>query len=142
MPSLILSGGLFHFYNQVMFIQYNANPCEKRTIDCTIRALSKLLGEEWDLIYVQLCVLGYDMCDMPSSKAVVNSFLHGRGFKRYPCEDTYPHCRTVEDFANDNPYGSYLLATDSHVIALINGNFYDTWNSSHEVPIYYWKKGI
>lgn len=123
------------------YIQYNENPCDKRTIDCTVRALSTLLGEEWDLVYVQLCVLGYDMCDMPSAKAVVNQYLRGRGFKRHLCPD-YPRCQTVEEFANDNPNGAYLLATDSHVVTVINGDYFDTWDSGNELPIYYWKKGV
>lgn len=141
-PYRCLSVGLFHFYNQVMFIQYNENPCDKRTIDCTVRALSTLLNEEWDLVYVQLCVLGYDMCDMPSSKAVVNSFLHGRGFKRYACPDRYPDRYTVEDFCNENPRGVYLLATDSHVVTVIDGDHIDTWNSASEPVFFYWKKGV
>lgn len=124
-----------------MFIKYNENPCDKRTIDCTVRALSTLLDEEWDLVYVQLCVLGYDRCDMPSSKAVVNDFLHGRGFRRFMCPDLYPECQTVEDFCNEHPVGIYLLATDSHVVAVINGNYIDTWDSGREIPIFYWQKG-
>ena len=123
------------------YIKYNENPCNKNTIDCTVRALSTLLGEEWDLVYVQLCVLGYNMCDMPSSKSVVSEFLHGRGYKRYACEDTYPKCQTVEEFCHDHLNGTYLLATDSHVVAVINGNYIDTWDSGQEHIVYYWKKG-
>ena len=125
-----------------MYIKYNENPCNLRTIDCAVRALSTILGEEWDLIYVQLCVLGYDLCDMPSSKEVVSSFLHGRGFKRYPCPDTYPKKYTVEDFCNENNHGIYLLATNSHVIAVVDGNYIDTFDSGKETPIYFWKKGV
>lgn len=82
------------------------------------------------------------MCDMPSSKAVVSEFLHGRGFKRYVCEDTYPKCQTIEEFCNAHPDGRYLLATDSHVVAAINGNYIDTWNSGNEHIVYYWQKGV
>lgn len=124
-----------------MFIKYNENPCDKRNNDCSVRALSTVLGEDWELVYVQLCVIGYDMCDMPSSKAVVSNFLHGRGFKRYPCPDNYPHCQTVKDFCNDHPHGVYLLACDSHIIAVVDGNYIDTWDSGSEPIVYYWKKG-
>jgi hypothetical protein len=78
---------------------------------------------------------------MPSSKTVVNSFLHGRGFKRHLCPDNYPDRYTVEEFCKEHPEGVYLLATDSHVVAVIDGNYIDTWNSGNEVPVYYWKKG-
>lgn len=123
------------------YIQFNENPCDKRKNDCSVRALSTLLDEEWDLVYVQLCVLGYEMCDMPSSKAVVSNFLHGRGYKRHACEDSYPKCKTVKEFCNEHSIGRYLLATDSHVVCCINGNWIDTWNSADEPLIYYWEKG-
>jgi len=35
-----------------------------------------------------------------------------------------------------------ILATGTHVIAVGDGNYYDTWDSGQEVPIYYWRKEI
>ena len=124
-----------------MFIEYNINPCDKRTIDCTVRALSVLFNEDWNSVYIQLCILGYDMCDMPSSKTVINQYMRGRGYFRHVCPDKYPFCQTVREFANENPNGTYLLATDSHVVPVINGDYIDTWDSGNEVPMFYWKKG-
>jgi hypothetical protein len=124
-----------------MFIRYNENPCNNRTIDCTVRALSTLLNEEWDQVYLQLCMVGYDMCDMPSSKAVVNRFLKDRGFTRHIPPEKCPDCYTVEDFAKESPEGKYLLCTDSHVVCLIDGNWTDTWDSGKEIILFYWKKG-
>lgn len=86
-------------------------------------------------------MLGYDMCDMPSSKAVINQYLKNRGFVRHVSPDSCPFCYTVLEFAKDHPYGFYLLATDSHVIPVINGDWYDTWDSSNEVPMFYWTEG-
>ena len=40
----------------------------------------------------------------------------------------------------DNPYGRYILATGEHVVAIENGDYYDTWDSGDEIPIYYWKE--
>ena len=122
------------------YIKYNENPCNKNTIDCTIRALATLFDVDWEEVYLRLCALGYDMCDMPSSKTVVDQFLRYNGYKKYVCPDRYPFCHTVEEFANENPNGRYLLATDSHVIPLINGNWTDTWDSSTEVILLYWKE--
>jgi hypothetical protein len=33
-----------------------------------------------------------------------------------------------------------MLATGTHVVAVIDGNYYDTWDSGDEVPIALWKK--
>lgn len=37
--------------------------------------------------------------------------------------------------------GRYLLALDQHVVAVVDGDYYDTWDSGNEIPIYYWMKG-
>lgn len=100
------------------------------------------MGEDWDSIYMQLCMIGYDMCDMPSSKAVVNQLLRGRGFTRHVCPDKCPHCYTVEEFSNEHPLGRYLLCTDSHVVPVIFGDYIDTWDSGNEVPMFYWSEGV
>ena len=47
---------------------------------------------------------------------------------------------TVEDFCQDNPQGTYILAIDGHVVCVQDGKFYDSWNSGKEIPIYYWSK--
>ena len=133
---------LFYAYNLSMgYIRYNSNPCGKNTADCTVRALSTLFGEEWDSIYLQLCLLGLSMCEMPSQKAVIHEFMRQNGYERHIIPDTYPACYTVEDFTKDHPHGSYLLATDSHVIPVISGFFVDSWNSAQEYPLFSWSKG-
>ena len=40
----------------------------------------------------------------------------------------------------DNPEGKYLLATGTHVVTVIDGDYYDTWDSGDEIPIYYFTK--
>lgn len=48
---------------------------------------------------------------------------------------------TVEDFCIDHPNGKYLLAIDGHVVTVIAGFYFDTWeDSGREIPIYYWFK--
>lgn len=49
------------------FEKYNANPKGKQVGDCTIRAISKILEEEWEKSYAEICLQGFIMCDMPSA---------------------------------------------------------------------------
>lgn len=51
-----------------------------------------------------------------------------------------PDCYNVKDFAQDHPKGRYVVGTGTHVIAVIDGNYYDTWDSGEEIPVYYWEK--
>lgn len=122
------------------YINYNVNPQGKNTIDCTVRALSTLLDKQWDEVYVQLCVLGYRMADMPSSKAVVHEYLRRRGFSRAVIPDTCLFCYSVKEFCRDHSEGEFLLATDTHVIPVINGDYVDTWDSGDEIPLFYWRR--
>lgn len=77
---------------------------------------------------------------MPSNAAVMWALLKMRGFSRNMLPDRCPNCYTVADFTKDHPHGVYVLATGTHVLSVINGDWYDSWNSGDEVPVYYWRK--
>ena len=123
-----------------MWIKYNANPDGKRVGDCTVRAISKATDQEWEAAYSALAVEGFLLYDMPSANHVWGAYLRRKGFRRNIIPETCPDCYTVEDFCRDNPKGVYILALPSHVIAVIDGDYYDTWDSGAEVPIYYWER--
>lgn len=123
-----------------MFKYRNPNPCKEIVGDCVIRALSILLGQSWDDIYDDLSFKAKMMCDMPSSNEVWSEYMYERGFTRRVIPDTCPACYTINRFCQDNPRGEFLLATGSHVVAVIDGDYYDTWDSGQEVPIYYFKR--
>ena len=124
-----------------MHVKYNPNPEGNRTIDCTVRAITKLTGKAWDNVYIQLSLHGLVLGDMPNKNYVWGSFLKSEGYKRYIIPNDCPDCYTVSQFADEHPEGSYLLATDGHVVTVYNGDYYDTWDSGNEVPLYYWTKG-
>jgi len=121
-----------------MFKLYNANPVAKRAGDCTVRAISKVMGKSWDEVYIGLCTYGLKLYDMPSSNAVWGEYLKDNGYTKHIVN--CPGCYTVEDFTNEHRQGSYLLALSGHVVASVDGDFYDTWNSGSEIVIYYWRK--
>lgn len=119
-----------------MFIKYNVNPY-KRVGDCVVRAIAMFLDQSWEETYWDICEKGAELFDMPSSNEVWGEYLLDRGCKRYMIPNEC-RCYTVEDFCRDNPRGNFLLCTGSHVIAVINGDHIDTWNSAKELPIFYY----
>lgn len=125
---------------RVTYTEYNANPRNKRVGDCVVRALSKALSQSWEETYVGICVQGYVLKDLPSANAVWGQYLRNKGFTRHTLPDNYVSNYTVADFAHDHPHGTYILAIDGHVVCVQDGVIYDSWDSSQEIPIYYWAK--
>jgi hypothetical protein len=122
------------------FVQYNPNPVRKLVGDCVIRAISKVTNQDWETTYMNIVLQGYSMHDMPSSNDVWGTYLAEHGFKRYVIPDTCPNCYTVAQFCEDNPGLTGILATGTHVIAVDSGNYFDTWDSGSEIPIFYWRR--
>jgi hypothetical protein len=76
---------------------------------------------------------------MPSSKQVVNKYLEELGYRRFVTSERTGEY-TIKDFANEHRYGHFLLATDSHVVPVIDGNYIDTWYSGNEIALFYWEE--
>ena len=119
---------------------YNPNPHGLNTGDCVVRAIAKATGKGWRAVYQELCVRGLALGDMPSANRVWNDYLTHIGFRRYVIPNTCPNCYTVRDFAEDYPQGVYILATGTHVVTVIDGTYYDAWDSGDRVPIFYFRR--
>lgn len=123
-----------------MFVYTNPNPNKKLVGDCVIRAVSIVLDQTWLETYDGIAAVGRELRDMPSSNAVWDAYLRDKGYVKNIIPDTCPECYRVADFCWDHPSGDYLLATGTHVIAILNGDYYDTWDSGDEVPIYFYER--
>ena len=117
--------------------EYNPNPMARRVGDCAVRAVAAAVGTDWETAYMMLAVNGLQMADMPSSDSVWGATLRQRGFYREAIPNTCPVCYTAEDFCNDHPEGTFVLAFGGHVAAVVDGHLLDTWDSSKEIPQYY-----
>ena len=123
-----------------MWKHYNPNPRGARVGDCVVRAISKALGKDWKETYVELCLKGLMMCDLPSANSVWGAYLRDNGYERYVVPNTCPECYTVRDFCNEYKEGTYILALNGHVVCVIDGNLFDSWDSLDEPVNYYWKE--
>lgn len=123
-----------------MYIEWNNNPVGRRVGDCSVRAVSKALDIDWEKAYAMIASNGFAMGDMPSSDSVWGAVLRQNGFRKQAIPNTCPDCYTFADFAKDNPRGTFVLGTGSHVATVVDGDLYDSWNSSDEMPIYVWYK--
>lgn len=124
-----------------MYIEWNNNPVGRRVGDCSVRAISKALDVDWETAYAMIASNGFAMGDMPSSNSVWGAVLRQNGFKKQVIPNSCPDCFTFADFARDNPRGTFVLGTGTHVATVVDGNIYDSWDSSDEIPAFVWFRG-
>lgn len=124
------------------YAYYNPNPAGRRSVgDCTVRALSKALGQTWEETYVGLALEGFTHGDLPNADSVWGPYLKAQGFTRHWMPDQCPDCYTVSDFAADHPQGTFILSMPGrHVVSVVDGRYFDSWDSGDECPSYYWIK--
>lgn len=127
---------LYHKYE--MWIEYNPNPIGRKVGDCAVRAIAKALNTDWETAYMLIALNGYNMGDMPSSDSVWGAVLRQNGFYKKTIPNSCPDCYTVKDFCIDNPKGTFVIGFGGHVATVVDGNLYDSWDSSDEIPVYYW----
>lgn len=117
---------------------WNPNPVANRTDDCSVRAIAAALDISWDDAYDMISERAKSMGEMMHKNAAWGSVLRQHGFKRAIIPNTCPDCFTARDFCFDHPTGVYVLGFDGHVATVIDGQIWDTWDSSDEIPVYYW----
>lgn len=121
-----------------MWIEFNPNPAGRHVGDCAVRAIAKALGTDWETAYAMIATNGFAMGDMPSSDSVWGAVLRQNGFYRQTIPNSCPDCYTASDFARDNPRGTFVLGFGGHVATVEDGDLYDSWDSSNEIPVYVW----
>lgn len=122
-----------------MWIKTNPNPEYKQVPDCVIRALSTALNKSWLEVYDDLCAIGRVEYNMPSADAVWGKYLYQQGFEPFLLPETCPKCITVKRFCIMYPHGIYVIGTGSHAVAVIDGDYYDSWDSGNEQPSFFWR---
>lgn len=122
------------------WIKTNPNPNGKNVGDCTVRAITLALDESWAKIYLDLCLQGYMMGDMPSSNDVWETYLTDKGWQYHRLQDTCPFCYTIKDFAEEHNIGTFIVGTGSHVVCVHEGDWLDAWDSGEKVPMFFFSK--
>lgn len=119
-----------------MWVQYNPNPVGRSVGDCSVRAVAKALDTDWETAYAMIAKNGFLMGDMPSSDSVWGAVLRQNGYIKQVVQDD----ETADEFCKEHPQGTFVLGFGGHTATVIDGNLYDSWDSSNEVVQYYWEK--
>ena len=124
-----------------MYQFFNPNPRHQKPVgDCTVRSISKALNIPWETAYLDLAMEGFDGGDMPSSNAIVDSYLRSKGFRKYALPNDCPDCYTFSDFAGEHFKGTYVVCSGTHMACIKDGTLWDSWDSSECTPIYFYER--
>lgn len=118
------------------WVKFNPNPCGKRVGDCAIRACCKATNRSWDEVFDGLVEIAFEQKDVLSANKVWGQYLTENGYRRY--EPDFP--MDVDKFCRNFPRGTYVLGLDGHVVTVVDGFYYDTWESGGKNVIYFWER--
>lgn len=105
-----------------MYKYMNMNPNGNNVEDCTIRAISVAEGISWDEAYRKLSDSARKMRLMMNSVTAIEDYLDEH-YNRVCFND-----RTVGEFTETHPYGTYLITMKGHITVLKDGINYDTFD--------------
>lgn len=123
----------FHFYN--------ANPKNRRTTDCVVRAIATATGQTWDETLVGLTETALEHKQMVSDPACYGKYLESMGWTknkqpRKPDGKKYTGKEFVKLFRGT----AVANIGGGHVACIKDGKVWDTWNSTGGSIGNYWSK--
>ncbi len=120
-----------HWYN------FQPNPLGNETGDCTIRAYCAAESMEWDEAYEMATKYGKDLALMFNEKKVIDKIVEGHfGYKKVKLKKNEQ--MTVNEFCTLHDKGTYILNVPRHLVTVIDGEFWDSWDSGDKkVSSYY-----
>lgn len=115
------------------YYQPNKLDLKDKVGDCQIRALSKALGLTWVETFdkvMPICreqqVMDIFSCDLQKTKEAMARI----GFEYVGISNKKGSKRpTVDRFAKEHTEGTYIAVVAHHVVAVVDGAYYDTWDS-------------
>lgn len=108
--------------------------------DCVIRALTKVMKKEWLEVFEELLPYARKLQCMPNGKPCYEAYLRDNDFEYYGISNKKGRKRpTVKQFAMEHS-GTYYLRVANHCVAVVDHNYFDTWDSGDCCLYGYWEK--
>ena len=114
----------------------NLNPLGEIEEDCVCRAISLALNEEYDVIQTKLNLVG-ELFDCTALCVCCYKFLLDNIYNLDRIEEYQGY--TIEEFAENNPLGTFIIRIEGHLTCLIDNTCYDLWDCRNKVIDLIWK---
>lgn len=127
-----------------VYYQPNKKDLKDKVGDCQIRALSKALDCSWleafDLT-IPICREAQTYTIFDGALNLEKESMAKLGFRYTGISNKKGSKRpTVLSFAKDHPNGRYILKVAHHVVACVDGKYYDTWDCGYKSLYGYYLK--
>lgn len=109
--------------------------------DCVIRALTKVLDMNWMGVFVDMLPTCTEYQALHNNQKAYTEYLKSKGFVYTGISNKKGTKRpTVKSFAREHKAGKYFVTVANHVVAIIDGQYFDTWDSGEKSMYGYWTK--
>lgn len=115
--------------------EYNPNPKERNIGDCTLRSYCAAFGISWDKAFDIASKVAKEQSSMIQYVAdkVLTEEFNCVVDEKYNKKTVKGKDRiTVNEFALSHPYGIYILHVRQHQVTIINGMYWDSWDSGEK----------
>ena len=121
------------------WVMYQPNPKNYKTGDCTIRAYTKAENISWEDAYDIAAEVGMEVSALPDDNKVVDKVLTERfSYKKIKLKKD--ERLTINEFAIANPCGTYVVHVRGHLVTIVDGLYYDSWDSGKKKIDAYYEK--
>lgn len=112
--------------------EFNPNPKERNIGDCTLRSYCAAFGISWDQAFdiaSRVAKENASMIQYVADKVLTEEF-NCIIDEKYNKKSVKSKDRIkVNEFALSHPYGTYILHVPKHQVTVINGEYWDSWDS-------------
>ena len=133
------------------FHYHNANPKNRMTADCNIRAISTALEIPYNQVVMEMaeiqCKTGYDV----ASKQGIDKYLESKGWFKHDQPRKWDNtkytgeewCRELRQNYRGGGYERIVANIGGHhIVAIIGFKVWDTWDSTDGCIGNYWTKRL
>ena len=122
------------------YYQPNKKDIKDEYGDCVIRAFTKVLDMEWVAVFDEMVPVAREVQTMPNNRPAYEKYLQMKGLMYKGISNKKGTTRpTVKEFASKHKTGRYVLRVANHLVACVDGVYYDTWDSGYKSMYGYWE---
>lgn len=136
------------FPETLWFHYYNANPKNRITADCTIRAICTALDKPYNKVLEEMVQMQYKTGYSFDGNKGIEKYLKSQGWIKYKQPRKLDNtkytgkewCNRIQKFMPTGWNKMLAKIGGHHIVAIINGKVWDIWDSTGGCVGNYWIK--